>query len=184
MQWSWKESKWSWKNHICPYFDHIACKFNKNRSNGLERNQDPFLFGCLLAVSEQKWLYFAGDWPNWLPTVGHTLAKTHIYKSKYTSLRTYWLTDLSCVCPQSSARSLTLLSLDLDQLSAQRSYLAAPSLLGNDATVNMGRSLAFLLSFCLTSLITSFAMGGASSAPSTMSHIQISNTLLVIAGMW
>ena len=32
---------------------------------------------------------------------GHTLAKTHIYKAKYTSLRTYWLTDLSCVCPQS-----------------------------------------------------------------------------------
>ena len=43
-QWSWKESKWSWKNHICPYFDHIACIFNKSRSNGLERNHDPLLF--------------------------------------------------------------------------------------------------------------------------------------------
>ena len=30
MQWSWKESKWSWKNHIRPYFDRIACIFNKN----------------------------------------------------------------------------------------------------------------------------------------------------------
>ena len=37
MQWSWKELKWSWKNHICPYFDCVACNFNKKRSNGLER---------------------------------------------------------------------------------------------------------------------------------------------------
>ena len=102
---------------------------------------------------EQKWLYFAGDWPNWLPMVGHTLAKTHVYNLKYTSLRTYWLTNLSCVCPQSSAWSLTLQSLDLDQLYAWRSHLAAPTLLGNDATVNMVRSLAFLFSFSLTSLI-------------------------------
>ena len=83
---------------------------------------------------------------------GHTLAKTHVYNSKYTSLRTYWLTNLSCLCPRSSAWSLNLLSLDLDQLYAQRSYLAAPTLLGNDGTVNMGRSLAFLFSFSLTSL--------------------------------
>ena len=163
MQWSWKESKWSWKNHICPYFDCIACIFNKNRSNGLERNQDPLLLLCDSHI-RAKMAVFAGDWPNWLPTVGHTLAKTHIYKAKYTSLRTYWLTDLSCVCPQSSAWSLTLLSHDLDQLYAQRSYLAAPTLLGNDTTVNTGRSLAFLFSFSLTSLIPSFAMGGASSA--------------------
>ena len=121
---------------------------------------------------------FAGDWPNWLPMVGHTLAKTHVYKSKYTSLRTYWLTDLSCVCPWSSAWSLTLLSLDLDQLYARRSYLAAPTLLGNDATVNMGRSLAFLFSFSLTGLIPSFAAGGDKFSAATMSHIQISNTLV------
>ena len=70
--------------------------------------------------------------------VGHALAKAHIYKSKYTSLRTYWLTDLSCVCPWSSAWSSTLLSLDLDQLYGQRSYLAAPTLLGNDATREHG----------------------------------------------
>ena len=164
MQWSWKESKWSWKNHIHPYFDHIACIFNKNRSNGSWKKSKILSFCHVIAVSEQKWLYFAGDQPNWLSMVGHTLAKTHIYKSKYTSLRTYWLTNLSCVCPQSSAWSLTLLSLDLDQLYAWISYLAAPTLLGNDATVNTGRSLAFLFSFSLTGLIPSFAMGGASSA--------------------
>ena len=157
MQWSWKESKWSWKNHMCPYFDRIASKFNKNRSNGLGRNPRSSPFAMW-------WLFFTGDWPNWLPMDGHTLAKTHIYNSKYTSLRTYWLTNLSCVCPRSSAWSLTLLSLDLDQLYARRSCLAAPTLLGNDATVNMGRSMAFLFSFSLTSLIPSFAMGGASSA--------------------
>ena len=134
----------------------------KNRSDGLERNQDPLLLPCDSCIGA-KMAVFAGEWPNWLPTVGHTLAKTHIYKAKYTSLRTYWLTDLSCVCPRSSAWSLTLLSLDLDQLYARRSYLAAPTLLGNDATVNTGRSLAFLFSFSLTGLIP-FAMGGASSA--------------------
>ena len=163
MQWSWKESKWSWKNHICPYFDCITCIFNKNRSNGLERNQDPLLLPCDSHIGA-KMAVFAGDWPNWLPMVGHTLAKTHVYKAKYTSLRTYWLTDLSCVCPRSSAWSLTLLSLDLDQLYAWRSYLAAPTLLGNDTTVNTGRSLAFLFSFSLTGLIPSSTMGGASSA--------------------
>ena len=118
----------------------------------LKEIQDPLLLPCVSCI-EQKWLYFTGDWPNWLPTVGHTLAKTHVYNLKYTSLRTYWLTNLSCVCPWSSAWSLTLLSLDLDQLYAWRSYLAAPTLLGNDATVNTGRSLAFLFSFSLTSLI-------------------------------
>ena len=117
----------------------------------LKEIQDPLLLPCDSRI-EQKWLKFAGDWPNWLPMVGHTLAMTHVYNLKYTSLRTYWLTNLSCVCPRSSAWSLTLLSLDLDQLYAQRSYLAAPTLLGNDATVNTGRSLAFLFSFSLTSL--------------------------------
>ena len=41
--------------------------------------------------------------------------------------------------------------------------LAAPTLLGNDATVNTGQILGFsFFSFSLTSLI-SFAVGGASS---------------------
>ena len=117
----------------------------------LKEIQDPLLFLCICCI-EQKWLNMQGIWPNWLPTVGHTLAKTHVYNLKYTSLRTYWLTNLSFVCLQSSAWSLTLLSLDLDQLYARRSYLAAPTLLGTDATVNMGRSLAFLFSFSLTGL--------------------------------
>ena len=142
----------------------------------LKEIQDPLLLLCDSCI-EQKWLYFAGDWPNWLPMVGHTLAKTHIYNSKYTSLRTYWLTNLSCVCPQSSAWSLTLLSLDLDQLYAQRYYLAAPTLLGNDATVNIGRSLAFLFSFSLTSLFF-YCHGRSKFSAATMSCIQISNTLV------
>ena len=87
MQWSWKESKWSWKNHIRPYYDHIACIFNKNGSNGLERNPRSSPFCCVLAVLSKKWLNLQGIWPNWLPTVGHTLAKTHVYNLKYTSLR-------------------------------------------------------------------------------------------------
>ena len=87
MQWSWKESKWSWKNHICPYFDCIACIFNKNRSNGLEMNSRILSFLPCVCHIKQKWLNMQGIWPNWLPTVGHTLAMTHIYNLKYTSLR-------------------------------------------------------------------------------------------------
>ena len=117
----------------------------------LKETQDPLLMLCESHI-ERKWLKLQGIWPNWLPMVGHTLAMTHVYNLKYTSLRTYWLTNLSCVCPQSSAWSLTLLSLELNQLYAWRSYLAAPTHLGNDATVNMGRSLAFLFSFSLTGL--------------------------------
>ena len=129
------------------------------------------------AISEQKWLFCAGEWPNWLPTVGHTLAKTHIYKSKYTSLRTYWLIVIHPLCgPQSSAWSLTLLSLDLDQLYAQRSYLAVPTLLGNDATVNTGGSLAFPF-LLLSDQSYSFCCGRSKFSAATMSHIQIINTL-------
>ena len=32
------------KEPYIPYFDCIACIFNENRGNGLERNQDPPLF--------------------------------------------------------------------------------------------------------------------------------------------
>ena len=184
MQWSWKESKWSWKNHICPYFDCVACNFNKKRSNGLERKSRSSPFAVWMLYQEQKWLFCAGEWPNWLPMVGHTLAKAHVYKSKYTSLRTYWLTVIrSCVCPWSSAWSLTLLSLDLDQLYARRCYLAAPTLLGNDATMNMGGSLAFPFLF-LSDQSYSFCHRKSKFSAATMSHIQISNTLVVIAGMW
>ena len=72
---------------------------------------------------------------------------------------------------------LTLLSLDLDQLCAQRSYLAAPTLLGNDATVNTGRSLAFLFSFSDRSY-SFFCRGRSKFTAATMCHIQISSTLV------
>ena len=175
MQWSWKESKWSWKNHICPYFDCVACNFNKKRSNGLERKSRSSPFAMWMPYQSKMAVLCRGM--TWLPMVGHTLAKTHVYKSKYTSLRTYLVDcDPFCVCPQSSAWSLTLLSLDLDQLYAQRSYLAAPTLLGNDATVNMGGSLAFPF-LLLSDQSYSFCCGRSKFSAATMSHIQISNTL-------
>ena len=105
-----------------------------------------------------------------------TLATTHVYNSKYTSLRTYWLINLSCVCPQSSAWSLTLLSLELNQLYARRSYLAAPTLLGNDATVNMGRWLSFSPSLWL--VLVFYCCRRSKFSTSTISCIQISNTVV------
>ena len=52
----------------------------------LKEFQDPLLLPCTGHI-EQKWLNMQGIWPNWLPTVGHTLATTHVYNWKYTSLR-------------------------------------------------------------------------------------------------
>ena len=58
--------------------------------------------------------------------------------------------------PGSKLLGTRYVDLNLQGLSntknARRSCLAAPTLLGNNATVNMGRSLAFLFSFSLTSL--------------------------------
>ena len=88
-----KGIKWSWKNHIWPYYDRIACILIKIGVMVLKEIQDPLLLPCDSRV-KQKWLNLQGIWPNWLPTVGHTLAKTHVYNLKYTSLRTYWLTNL------------------------------------------------------------------------------------------
>ena len=87
MQWSWKESKWSWKNHICPYCDCNACIFNKNRSYGLERVPRSSPFCHVLAILSKNGWKMQGIWRIWLPTVGHTLAMTHVYNVKYTSLR-------------------------------------------------------------------------------------------------
>ena len=127
------------------------------------------------AVLEQKWLFCAGEWPNWLPTVGHTLAKTHIYKSKYTSLRTYWLTVIHPVCVHSPLPDPWLSwVLTWTQLYAWRSYLAAPSLLGDDATVNMGGSLAFPF-LLLSDQSYSICHRRSKFSAATMSHIQISN---------
>ena len=172
MQWSWKESNGLERTIYVPYFDRIACIINKTMGDGLERNprSPPFLL-CAGRI-EQKWLNMQGIWPNWLPTVGHTLAMTHVYNSKYTSLR------LLMVC-KSVLYVSTVLCLILDspepwlnQLYARRSCLAAPTLLGNDATVNTGRWLSFSPSLWpVLSLLS--AVGGASSAAATMSCIQI-----------
>ena len=78
MQWSWKELKWSWKSYICPYFDHVACNFNKERSNGLERKLRSSPFAVWVLYWSKNGCFCAGEWPNWLPMVGHTLAKTHV----------------------------------------------------------------------------------------------------------
>ena len=67
------------------------------------------------------------------------------------------------------------MSLELDQLYARRSYLAAPTLLGNDATVNMGGSLAFPLLF-LSDQSYSFCHRKSRFTTATMSCIQTSNT--------
>ena len=92
--------------YMSSIFDHVACNFNKKRSNGLERKSRSSPFCHVSAVSEQKWLFCAGEWPNWLPMVGHTLAKAHIYKVKiYFSENLLVDCDPSCVCPQSSAWS-------------------------------------------------------------------------------
>ena len=113
----------------------------------LKEFQDPLLLPCVGRI-EQKWLNMQGIWPNWLPTVGHTLAMTHVYNSKYTSLRL--LMVFLCV---STVLCLILDSPEpwLNQLYAQRSCLAAPTLLGNDATCEHWK-MAFLFSFSLTGL--------------------------------
>ena len=49
-----KGIKWSWKNHIRPYYDHICCIFNENRSNGVERNPRSSPFCHVLAVSSKN----------------------------------------------------------------------------------------------------------------------------------
>ena len=114
----------------------------------LKEFQDPLLLPWCVGCIEQKWLNMQGIWPNWLPTVGHTLAMTHVYNSKYTSLRLIMV--FLCV---SMVLCLILDSPEpwLNQLYARRSCLAAPTLLGNDATCEHWK-MAFLFSFSLTGL--------------------------------
>ena len=57
--------------------------------------------------------------------------------------------------------------------------LAAPTLLGNDATVNTGGSLAFPLLF-LSDWCYSFCCGKSRFSTATMSHIQTSNTHVLL----
>ena len=61
MQWSWKELKWSWKNHICPYFDCVACNFNKKRSNGLERNSSSSPFAMWMLYQSKNGCFVQGN---------------------------------------------------------------------------------------------------------------------------
>ena len=87
MQWSWKESNGLERTIYVPYFDRIACIFNKNWGKwSWKKSKVPLLLPCDGRI-EQKWWNMQGIWPNWLPTVGHTLAMTHVYNLKYTSLR-------------------------------------------------------------------------------------------------
>ena len=136
----------------------------------LKEFQDPLFLPCVGRI-EQKWLNMQGIWPNWLPMVGHTLAMTHIYNWKYTSLR------LLMVC-KSVLYVSTVLCLILDspepwlnQLYAWRSCLAAPTLLGNDATVNTGRWLSFSPS--LWPVLVFYCHGRSKFSTATMSRIQI-----------
>ena len=63
----------------------------------LKEFQDPLLLLCAGRI-EQKWLNMQGIWPNWLPMVGHTLAMTHVYNLKYTSLRLLMVCKSCPVC--------------------------------------------------------------------------------------
>ena len=116
-----------------------------------------------MPYQSKKWLFYAGEWPISLPTVGHKLAKTHIYNSKHTpwELIGWWWSVP--VCPWSSAWSLTLLSLDLDQLYTWRSWSSCSYPPGQWCNYEHGGDpWLFLFSFSLTSLIP-VAMGRASS---------------------
>ena len=62
--------------YMFPYFDRIACIINKTTGDGLERNPRSPPFCRVLAVLSKNGWICRGIWPNWLPTVGHTLATT------------------------------------------------------------------------------------------------------------
>ena len=141
----------------------------------LNKVQDPLLSPCASRI-EHKWLDMQGVWPNWLPTVGHTLAMTHVYNLKYTSLRL--LMVFLCV---STVLCLILDSPEpwLNQLYARRSCLAAPTLLGNDATLNTGKWLSFSPSLWL--VLVFYCCGRSKFSAATMSRIQIIMLYLFIA---
>ena len=62
MQWSWKESNGLERTIYVPYFDCIACIFNKNRSNEkIGKNSKILSFLPCVGHIEQKWLKNAGD---------------------------------------------------------------------------------------------------------------------------
>ena len=160
-----------------PYFDHVACNFNKKRSNGLEMKSRSSPFAVWVLYQSKNGCFVQGnDLTDCLWLGIPELRPTSIIQNILLWELIAWL-DPSSVCPWSFAWSLTLLSLDLDQLYAQRSYLAAPTLLGNDATVNMGGSLAFPF-LLLSDQSYSFCCERSKFSTATMSHIQVSNTLV------
>ena len=128
----------------------------------LKENQDPLPLLCECCI-RAKMAVLCREQPNWLPAVGHTLAKTHVYKSKYTSLRTYWLTVICPVCVHGPLPD-PWLSWALAWTSCMHKdpiWLLIPSW----AMMQLSKWVdpwLLLFSFSLTSLI-SFAAGGASS---------------------
>ena len=162
MQWSWKESNGLERTICVPYFDRIACIINKNRSNGLERlsRYPPFL-PCV-SRSEQNGWKMQGIWPIWLPTVGHTLAMTHVYNLKYTSLR---LNGLQ-ICPVCVHGPLPdpWLSWALIEPVVCTKILSSCSYPPGQWCNCEHWKMAFLFSFSLTGLSLLSAAGGASSA--------------------
>ena len=142
----------------------------------LKEFQDPLVLPCDGRI-EQKWRNMQGIWPIWLPTVGHTLATTHVYNLKYTSLRL--LMVFLCV---STVLCLILDSPEpwLNQLYARRSCLAAPTLLGNDATCEHWK-MAFLFSFSLTGLSLLMPREEQVQRCHHVSYTNKSNAILVIA---
>ena len=171
MQWSWKESNGLERTIYVPYFDRIGCIINKTMGKWSWKKSKIPSFCCVPAISSKNgWICRGFDLTDCL-TVGHTLAMTHVYNSKYTSLR------LLMVCKSVLYVSMVLcLILDspepwLNQLYAWRSCLAAPTLLGNDATCEHWK-MAFLFSFSLTGLGL-YCHGRSKFSAATMSHIQI-----------
>ena len=109
----------------------------------------------------------------WLPTVMHKLAKTYIYHTKHTPLWTYWLAVIHPVCVHSPLPDPWLSwALIWTSCMHEDPNLAAPTLLGNDATVNTGGSLAFPLLF-LSDQSYSCCHRKSRFTTATMSQVQI-----------
>ena len=65
------------------FIKHVAFIYGFVWIGGLEMDQD-LQFYHVSAILEQIWLFYTGERPNWLPMVGHMLAKTHVYDLKHT----------------------------------------------------------------------------------------------------
>ena len=110
----------------------------------------------------------------WLPTVGQTSYDPHLELKTY-SPRTKWFGSL---CPQSSAWSLTLLSLNVNQFSARRSWYSCSYPWGNDSAVNTDGYIGCSSSLSLSGLNYLLAMGRAGSALPPCLGVQIKVDML------